>query len=173
MHFLKCKTENGKYEMKRSTLIFVAAVLLPIGSLAADKNGRYRITYGPDHGSCEAFLLARNECNHGRCADLKTFSDWLMGYITSYNSSAPDTFDIVANTNLKSVNRRLEYFCKQDPSNYFEAAVKKLMVELYPTRQEIRPEPYIETPKWKPPSTPARLTTTTAALKQVRDGPPP
>ena len=133
--------------MKRSILILVAAALLPIGSMAADKNERYRITYGPDHGSCAAFLLALNECKHGRCGDLKTFSDWLMGYITSYNSSTPDTFDIVAKTNLNSVNSRLEEFCKHDPSDYFATAVKQLMVELYPTRQKIRPEPYIETPK--------------------------
>ena len=89
------------------------------------------------HGSCAAFSLAVNECNHGHCRDLNAFSDWLMGYITAYNSSTPDTFDVVANTDLKSALQWLGHYCKQK-------AVEKLMVELSPTRQKLRPKDWVE-----------------------------
>jgi len=125
-------------------LLFMAALLMPIGCWASDKNGKYRETYTADHGSCASFLLAQNECRHGRCRDLNTFSDWLMGYITSYNSSTPDTFDIVAKTNLKSTILWLGKHCKQNPSKSFPKAVESLMIELYPTRQKVRPEDWIE-----------------------------
>jgi hypothetical protein len=120
------------------------ALLLPIGCWASDQNGKYRETYTPDHGSCASYLLAQNECGHGNCRDLNTFSDWLMGYITAYNSSTPDTFDIVANTNLKSTILWLGNYCKQNPSKSFSQSVESLMNELYKTRQKERPKDWIE-----------------------------
>ncbi|MFN2170919.1 MAG: hypothetical protein ACK2UF_05765 [Candidatus Promineifilaceae bacterium] len=125
-------------------LFIIVALLLPIGCWASDKNGKYRETYTADHGSCASFILAKNECNHGNCRDLNTFSDWLMGYITSYNLSTPATFDIVAKTNLKFTILWLDNYCKQNPTKSFPQAVASLMTELYPTRQKERPKDWIE-----------------------------
>ena len=125
-------------------LLFMAALLMPIGCWASDKNGKYRETYTADHGSCASFLLAQNECSHGRCRDLNTFSDWLMGYITSYNSSTPDTFDIVAKTDLNNSIIWLGNYCKQHPSNKYSQAVQSLMIELYPKRQKLKPKDWVE-----------------------------
>jgi hypothetical protein len=128
--------------MKR--LLFVITLLLPFGCWASDKNGKYRETYTADHGSCASFLLARHECNNGNCRDLNVFSDWLMGYITSYNVSTPDTFDIVAKTNLKSTIQWLGNYCRQNPTESFPQAVESLTSELYPTRQKERPKDWRE-----------------------------
>ena len=125
-------------------LIIAIVVVLPIECWAADKNGEYRETYPADHVTCESFLLAENECKHGRCLDLKTFSDWLMGYITSYNSNTPDTFDIAAKTDLKNSIIWLGNYCKQHPSNKYSQAAQSLMNELYPIRQKIKPKDWVE-----------------------------
>jgi len=124
--------------------IFTIVLLLPIGCFASDEFGKYRVTYPPDHVTCDSFLLAVNECNHGHCVDLKTFSDWLMGFITAYNLSTPDTFDIVAKTDMKSSITWLTNYCKQNSSKEYADAVHGLMIDLYPTRQKVRPKNWVE-----------------------------
>ena len=115
-------------------------LLLPLGCYAADKNGKYRETYPPDHTNCEAYLLAINECNHKHCGDLKTFSDWLMGFVTAYNLKSPNTYDMVARTDLKTSLVWLSKYCKKNRSSKFSKAVHTLMIVLYPYRQKVMPK---------------------------------
>jgi len=61
--------------MRQSAMIFLAAILLPLGSWASDRNGKYRKTYIADHGSCASYLLALKERGHDHCGDPNTFSD--------------------------------------------------------------------------------------------------
>ena len=125
-------------------LILAIALLLPIACSASDKFGRYRVTYPPDHVTCNSLVLAVNECDHGHCVDLKTFGDWLMGYISAYNQGTPDTFDIVANTDMKSSMTWIVNYCKQHPSSEYADAVHGLMIDLYPSRQKVRPKNWVE-----------------------------
>ena len=111
---------------------------MPLGCYAADKNGKFRETYPPDHVNCEAYLLAVNECNHRHCGDIKTFSDWLMGFVTAYNMQTPNTFDIVAKIDLKTALNWLASYCKKNRTKKYSKAVHSLMIELYPKRQKMR-----------------------------------
>ena len=120
--------------------IFTIVLLLPIGCFASDEFGKYRVTYPPDHVTCDSFLLAVNECNHGHCVDLKTFSDWLMGFVTAYNMQTPNTFDIVAKIDLKTALNWLASYCKKNRTKKYSKAVHSLMIELYPKRQKMMPK---------------------------------
>jgi hypothetical protein len=111
---------------------------------ASDKHGKYRETYSAGYGTCAAYLLAVNECNHSHCRDLNAFSDWLMGYITAYNTGTPDTFDIVAHANLKSTLEWLAQYCRKNPQQSFSQATAKLMLKLSPSREKLRPKDWIE-----------------------------
>ena len=124
--------------MKRFILIVI--LLLPLGCYAADKNGNYRETYPPDHTNCEAYLLAINECNHKHCGDLNTFSDWLTGFVTAYNLKSPNTYDMVARTDLKTAIIWLNSYCKKNRSSNFSKAAHSLMNTLYPYRQKLMPK---------------------------------
>jgi len=59
-------------------MIFLAAILLPLGYWASHRNGKYRETYIADHGDCASYLLTLKECGHGHCGDLNIFGYWLM-----------------------------------------------------------------------------------------------
>jgi hypothetical protein len=130
--------------MKRLTLLVLTALLIPIGSLAADVNKMYRNISPTGYDSCSEFIAASDECHQGYCVRFAIFRAWLQGYMTSYNIMTPDTFDIAGGkareASDKSLEGWLENYCKQNPSKGFTEAVEELTIDLYPTRLKTQPK---------------------------------
>lgn len=130
--------------MKRSTLIFLSALLFPLGCSAADANGKYRNFSPQNFDSCGEFIGTIDDCKQGRCSKLRLFKVWSAGYLTSYNSFTPDTYDIAggreADTTDESTLLWLEDYCRQHPSTTYAEALKRLTIALYPTRIKVAPQ---------------------------------
>jgi len=131
--------------MNRSTsMIFAAALLMPIGCLAKDTHNLYRNIYPAGYESCSDFVAANNECNEGVCMRFAIFRAWLQGYLTSYNLMEPDTYDIAGgkgrDTTDKSLEIWLDKYSVQNSPKSFAEAVEALTIEFHPTRLKTMPQ---------------------------------
>ena len=131
--------------MSRTTsMIFVVALLLPIGCLAKDMHNMYRNISPTGYESCSDFVAANDECNDGVCMRFAVFRVWLQGYLTSYNLMEPDTYDIAGGKGRDTADKTLEIwlakYCAQNSSKSFAEAAEALTIEYYPTRLKTMPK---------------------------------
>jgi hypothetical protein len=126
--------------MKISIPLLLAAVLLPMGCLAADRNGNYGSSLPKDIKDCNDYIAALDNCLGGHCYKQNLFNAWLNGYITAYNAYVSDTFNIIGDRNPASLNYWLADYCKKNPQDSFDTAVGHLMSELRPQRTKEKPK---------------------------------
>ena len=130
--------------MKRSTLLFITTLLLPIGAWANDQDGYFRpyfmINKNANFATCAGFITAASQAREGRNYALNQFNQWLDGYLTAYDMFTPDTFDIGYGKNLDELDAYLESYCKEHPDIFFNKAVESLTFDLYTTRAQTAPK---------------------------------
>ena len=93
----------------------------PRATEAADSAGNYAI-WGAGGRSCHQFLNAAVGS-----ADLATFGDYLMGYLTAANTIAPDTYDAVGGDSLEVTLASLKEYCAGHKIESFERALSQLL----------------------------------------------
>jgi hypothetical protein len=59
---------------------------------------------------------------------------WVSGYISAYNRWTPDTYNILAGSDIHSVMQWLENYCRTNPMKNLANGMDDLMVELHPRR---------------------------------------
>lgn len=121
-------------------LIFIVALLIPIGSLAADRDASYRHLAMDGLSSCKSFVAAMEECRKGNCAKHNLFLQWLGGFESAYNLYTADTYDITAGRDVDAQFVWLEDYCRKHSTNNFDDAVLHIVKELYPTRTKAAPK---------------------------------
>jgi hypothetical protein len=121
----------------RGTKIFICLIALSGALLldgnraqAADSDSKFAIK-GAGAVPCSAYVEARTR----RLLDrLGAFEGWLHGYLSAYNRSEAQTYDIVAWQGNAFLLGVLENYCKQNPDHRFELAVSGLINALRPDR---------------------------------------
>jgi hypothetical protein len=110
-------------------IVFVAGALLAASTYGADRKGAYRL-YGSR--TCSEYLQAKQEGNPvgGVAVD-----GWVAGYISAYNSIAPDTFNIMGGSDLGGALLWLKNYCEKQPLSELGEAMQLLIKELQPKRK--------------------------------------
>ena len=126
--------------MKKSAVLFFAALLFPVISWGADKNGNFGSSLPTELKHCDNYIAALDACLSGHCYKQNIFNAWLNGYITAYNAYVDDTFNIIGGRDSASLNYWLANYCNKNPQSYFDAAVGHLMTELAPQRIKQKPK---------------------------------
>lgn len=111
------------------TKIFLMLLTLTFANLswAADKAGNYAI-WGSGNKSCFKYNKNREENND------KAFKDYVMGYMTAYNTVSDDTYSISANMNLEEILGWIDDYCGEKQVHGFEQALTSYILEHYKTR---------------------------------------
>jgi len=99
---------------------------------AADLNGNHAI-WGLGGKSCFAYNQA------GAQGDRADYRDYVMGYLTAYNSVSPDTYRIEGNMDLDRIMSWIGDYCGTKPMNGFEQALADFTAEHAATRLQRAP----------------------------------
>jgi hypothetical protein len=114
-------------------LLCVAACLTSCAVSAADARGNYAI-WGAGGRSCNQFVQSRQEV-----AKLAPFRDYLMGYLTAFNTLATDTYDAVGGETLETTQSWLDEYCQQHKMDSFEHALGQLLLARHDQRLRVPP----------------------------------
>lgn len=125
--------------MKRALLLLV--LLTSAGAWGSDKDGYTAVVSGR---SCDEFIelrktLEKPDADVTDTASVMAYSHslgWIAGYLTALNWQTPDTYQILGDSDFKSVVLWLENYCHANPSNDVSRGMRALTVELYPRRHE-------------------------------------
>ncbi len=122
--------------MKMKRTIFVLAMFfLPVTVNAVDIDGAYYIISATgEMGSCGQYVATRDEARRGDHREENIHITWIFGYLTAFNRLAPDTFDIMGQTDKSAMLLWLENYCKKNPLEEFAGAMDPLTIELHPRR---------------------------------------
>jgi len=101
-------------------LLALLAGTAPAG--AADSAGNYAI-WGAGARSCHQFRRAGDDA-----ASLAPFRDFLMGYLTAYNTLAPQTYNALGKQSLEDALGWIGEYCATHQIDSFERAVTQLVV---------------------------------------------
>lgn len=123
-----------------TTIAFVALLSFPLLSTAADKAGSFSSNIPKTDRSCGTYISARDEGRKGNYIRENKYGSWVSGYITAYNNSTQDTYNIMGNSDMDSLMSWLENYCKQNPLDSFAEATMRLMAELHPKRIRQKPK---------------------------------
>ena len=104
---------------------------------AADDSGNFAI-WGAGKKSCFSYEKARNG------EDDSYYRNYIMGYLTSYNAQAPDTFRISGHKNMSDILAWMDDYCSEKQVHGFDQALINFILEHYPNRLK------------KPPTSPTR-----------------
>ena len=112
---------------------------------ASDSKGRY-FAYGVGQKTCEDYVKFREKRlevleKHERYTKDELYEivdkiveHWIAGFITAHDFYVTDTYDVAAQTTMDDLKARLEKSCRNNPKQYFAAAVVTLVQELHPQR---------------------------------------
>ena len=117
-----------------SVISAVSLILLTPSNLtqAADEAGQYLIM-GLGNASCKSFI-AEDELGQAY------YLSWLAGYMTAYNYIQEDTYSIMGETKtVNQIQSWLKDYCTINPDVSFEAAVRKMIINLKFFRSKTRP----------------------------------
>jgi hypothetical protein len=115
---------------------FLTGVLACLASgvvSAADAQGNYAI-WGAGGRSCNQFAQAQQDATR-----LAPFRDYLMGYLTAFNTLAPDTYDAVGGESLETSLSWLGQYCDQHKMDSFERAMGQLLLARHDQRSQRPP----------------------------------
>lgn len=109
----------------------LTAASLP--ALAADAGGNYAI-WGAGGRSCHQFDVAA-----ANPAEVAAFRDFLMGYLTAFNTLAPETYDALGGQPLEGALEWLRDYCDQHQMDSFERALGQLLLARHDERSRVPP----------------------------------
>ena len=75
--------------------------------------------------SCKDFIKAKGKKENN-------FIIWVQGYFSAYNGIAPDIKNVLGDKDYHWVLETLRGYCKEDPDQYFNDAVARLVHHLHP-----------------------------------------
>ena len=110
----------------KKILICVMLLTAPVLQ-AADEKGNYAI-WGVGKKSCFSFNKDRTS------GDDTAYRNYLMGYLTAFNTQADDTYRISAGMDIFGVLNWLDEYCQEKPVHGFDQAVVEFIVEQFPKR---------------------------------------
>lgn len=120
----------------KSHLYRIACALACVASTtvwAADSQGNYAI-WGAGGRSCNQFAQAQQDASK-----LAPFRDYLMGYLTAFNTLTPDTYDAVGGESLEATLSWLGDYCEQHKMDSFERAMGQLLLARHDQRAQVPP----------------------------------
>ena len=101
--------------MKKSALLLLAALFLPVVCWGADKNGNFGSSLPAELKYCNNYIAALDACMGGHCYKQNIFNAWLNGYITAYNTYVNDTFNIIGKRDPVSIAQVLQSSLRGSP----------------------------------------------------------
>jgi hypothetical protein len=111
----------------------ILLMLLLAGSVfATDKKGNYAI-WGVGNSACIKYTTSRAANN------ANDFKQYLMGYLTSYNHQAEETYSITSTMTLEEVLTKLDDECESKPTTSFEQAIINLLIAQHDKRAKYPP----------------------------------
>jgi len=115
----------------RIGIIFLM-VLLATSVFATDKKGNYAI-WGIGNTSCIRYTNSRAK------NDINDYKQFLMGYLTSYNHQADETYSISSNMTLEEILSRIDDECELKPTTSFEQAIIAFLIAQHDKRAKYPP----------------------------------
>ena len=97
---------------------------------AADAKGSYNIR-GIGIITCSRYLQDRSLKK-----DTSAYINWLMGYITAYNSLKPDTWEIAPHYDSPQLSKYLDLYCGAAPKTLINTAATEFIKAMYTKRQK-------------------------------------
>ena len=97
-------------------LVVLVSLLNSTAAIPADRAGNYAI-WGSGNKSCFSYNKSRTEGTD------QSFRDYVMGYITAYNTLSDDTYSISAQKNLDSIMEWFDDYCELKQIHGFEQAI--------------------------------------------------
>ncbi len=119
--------------IKIQFLAGAVACLASCVASAADGQGNYAI-WGTGARSCDQFTQSKQDATK-----LAPFRDYLMGYLTAFNTLAPDTYDAVGDESLETTLAWLDQYCDQHKMDSFERAMGQLLLARHDQRSRVPP----------------------------------
>lgn len=111
---------------KYNPITIALAALLVAGSVhASDEEGRAAVK-GAGAASCADFVKERK----AESRLYYMFGGWINGYVTAYNQTTADTFDIVPWQSTDLLAGMLDGHCKKNPDQPFIYAVNAMLQSL-------------------------------------------
>ncbi len=110
-----------KYLLVSLLLIFIQT------AKAADESGNIAI-WGAGQKSCFSYINARKSDDDG------FYRNYVMGYLTAYNTQTPDTYRLSGNKNLAAIMKWLDEYCEASQTRGFEQALLEFTAKHYPQR---------------------------------------
>jgi hypothetical protein len=107
-------------------------LLLAVSAFATDKKGNYAI-WGIGNSSCIKYTTSR------AANDTNEYKQYLMGYLTSYNHQADETYSISSNMTLDEILARLDDECELKPTTSFEQAIIEFLIAQHDKRAKYPP----------------------------------
>lgn len=125
--------EHGEqHNMKKvCAAILCAGVAASTLCRAADEDDKF-LVWGVGGSSCNTYLNARAA---GK-ARQESFTSYLMGYLTAYNTLVPDTYDIAGNMKADEMLLWLDGYCDDHKIVSFETAVHDLTASIADKRKK-------------------------------------
>lgn len=118
--------------MRTPRLVLASALCTLLASLAAsaaDGAGNYAI-WGAGGRSCNQFERSSDDS-----AARARYRDYLMGYLTAYNTLAAETYNAVGTMTLDDAVRWLDDYCDAHRMDSFDRAVAQLVMSQHESRQ--------------------------------------
>ncbi len=112
-------------------LLICLGLLQPV--FAADSKGSYAI-WGVGNTTCHRYTQAREN------NDYSAYKNYLLGYLTAYNTLAEDTYRATGKMDLDEVLDWLDTACHTTPVTSFELALRNMITNLYDKRLRQAPK---------------------------------
>ena len=125
-------TPVNRRRVVRLVLSLVASLILISQAEAADINGRF-IILGFGSESCGTYVAER------KLGKDNPYRGWLTGYLSAYNESLKNTYNVLGNTDVEAALLWIDKYCNEHPLDSFADANKALLTELLPRRQVSKP----------------------------------
>ena len=110
----------------RKFIIYLMLAATPLVQ-AADEKGNYAI-WGDGQKSCFSFNKSR------KSGEDSSYKNYLMGYLTAFNTQTEDTYRISAAKQMKDILSWIDDYCQEKPVHGFDQAVLEFVVEHFPRR---------------------------------------
>ncbi len=108
-------------------VIFLLSLGLSLPLQAADDKGNYAI-WGVGNSTCHRYSKAREN------NDYQAYKDYLLGYLTAYNTLAEDTYRATGELDLDAILDWLDTGCHTSPVTSFELMLRNMITNMHEKR---------------------------------------
>ena len=111
------------------SVLFSLLTACAAGSLAADGNGKFAMK-GAGFLPCKVLSTEREK----RSDVYFLIAGWVEGFVTAYNRSAADTFDITSFESTELLLSVMHNHCKDHPADPLYPVLNSMLAQLHPGR---------------------------------------